>query len=144
MFRLFRQDDPGGPAQEWVDELLKDRLQAQPEEDRNLYCFVCGRIVTSVDHRIPVQGAREHTCTNPGGYVYTIGCFREAEGCEEAGELTEAFSWFPGFAWRYAFCGGCGVHLGWVYEGSGETPEGFFGLILNRLVAGRDSFPSTS
>jgi len=163
MFPVFRQDEPGGPERpdgsgqpgpgggpgdagspEWLEDLLASRRDTEPEAERNLYCFVCGEIVTSVHSRISIQGSFEHTCTNPGGYLYTIGCFREAEGCAQAGELTEAFTWFPGFAWRYAFCGSCGVHLGWVYEATRDSPERFFGLILKRLVAGREGFPSTS
>lgn len=154
---LFRHDAPAGPERpgggtgpgggdprEWLENLLASRAETESEADRGLYCFVCGELITSVDSRTSIQGSIEHTHTNPGGYVYTIGCFLEADGCEEAGELTEAFSWFPGYAWRYAFCSSCRVHLGWLYRSTSETPERFFGLILNRLVAGRESFPSKS
>jgi len=150
MFRVFRQDEPSGPRPaggaepEWLGELLSSLEEAEPEEDRNLYCFVCGEAVTRIDKRISVQGTHQHTCTNPAGYVYKIGCFEEAEGCQQAGEPTEEFTWFAGYTWRFAFCGSCRTHLGWIYEGGTKAPEVFFGLILNRLVSGRQNFPSTS
>jgi len=150
MIPVFRQDEPGGPEepggaeQEWLRELLESRKQPEPEEEDHLYCFVCGEPVTRVELRIAILGSHRHTFTNPGGFVYEIGCFAEAEGCEEAGEPTEVFTWFPGYAWHFAFCSDCGTHLGWAYQSGSETPELFFGLILNRLVSGRDNFPSTS
>jgi len=159
MFRAFRQDDPGsaeepgGPAgpsgpestgEEWLAELLADRREVEPQEERSLYCFVCGEIVTRIDQRLSIQGDHRHTFTNPGGYIYEIGCFRDAEGCGETGEFTEEYTWFTGYAWRYAYCGSCRVHLGWAYEGAGESPARFFGLILNRLVAGRQDLASRS
>jgi hypothetical protein len=97
-----------------------------------------------MDSRISVHGGHHHTRTNPGGYVYEIGCFEDAQGCGQAGEPTEQFSWFSGYAWSYAFCSSCRTHLGWVFDSAAETPALFFGLILNRLTSGRDSFPSTS
>jgi hypothetical protein len=136
--------EAGAPGQPWLEELLTSRSAAEPEEKRNLYCFVCGEVITSEEHRLTLHGATEYTFTNPGGFAYTIGCFREARGCEEAGAFTEAFSWFPGYAWRYAFCASCRVHLGWVYQGPQQTPGRFFGLISDRLVGSREGFPSTS
>lgn len=47
-------------------------------------------------------------------------------------EVTRAYTWFPGYAWRLALCAKCGLHLGWHYRSSGDD---FFGLILNRLTA---------
>ncbi len=88
-------------------------------------------------------GCHEHTFTNPGGWVYRIGCFRRAPGCAQAGEFTEAYSWFPGQAWRYALCAGCRTHLGWVYrQAGGEASEAeFYGLILDRLVGASGATP---
>jgi hypothetical protein len=150
MIPVFRQDEPEGPEEagganpEWLRELLEARNRTEPDEDHHLYCFVCGAAITRIELRIFIGNSHRHTFTNPGGFVYEIGCFSEAEGCEEEGEPTEEFSWFAGYTWHFAFCSGCGTHLGWVYQSATETPGHFFGLILNRLVAGRDNFPSTS
>jgi hypothetical protein len=94
-------------------------------------CFACGLTITTLRERISAGGAHEHTFTNPGGYVYRIGCFRRAPGCVRAGEPTREFSWFPGYAWRYALCSGCRAHLGWAFLGGEDE---FYGLILDRLT----------
>jgi hypothetical protein len=101
------------------------------EEDKGLYCTACGFRITSWGERISVDGAFEHTFVNPGGYVYRIGCFRQAPGCFDAEEPTDEHSWFKGCAWQYAVCGGCLAHLGWVYTSA--AGERFHGLILDRL-----------
>jgi hypothetical protein len=101
------------------------------EPEGALLCFACGHPITSESERIAAGGAHEHTFTNPGGWVYRIGCFRRAPGCAQAGEFTGEYSWFPGQAWRYALCAGCRAHLGWAFRGA--QPE-FYGLILDRLV----------
>jgi hypothetical protein len=130
-------------GREPLPEELELGLAASGEEpERQLYCFVCGSAVTRERERIAVEGAHEHTFTNPAGYVFRIGCFRAAPGCSQAGEYTEEFSWFRQCAWRYALCSSCRVHLGWAYRG-GEASE-FYGLVLDRLLGSRQLFASDS
>lgn len=54
-------------------------------------------------------------------------------------------SWFAGYAWQIAYCGGCGLHLGWKFstldeaagaetEASQDRPHGFWGLRRAALV----------
>ena len=140
MIRAYRQKEPERDGDAWLEEILKRDQAEQEEEEENLYCFICGQIITQCRQRIPVEGAHKHTFTNPGGYRFEIGCFREADGCDQAGEFTDFYSWFDGYAWRYALCAGCRVHLGWIYRGE----DTFYGLVLNRLLGPRDSFPSES
>jgi len=118
-----------GPAPE---ELQLGLAVPREEPEGRLYCYACGAAITRERERIAVEGAHEHTFTNPAGYVFRIGCFRAAPGCAQAGEFTQDFSWFRRCAWRYALCAGCRVHLGWAYRG-GEDSE-FFGLVLDRLL----------
>lgn len=118
-----------------------DRPQAEP----GYFCALCGELITYARERTCVQGAHEHRFSNPAGYVFDIGCFRNAPGCRSAGESSEFYSWFDGFSWRYTLCRACGAHLGWHFTASGPggvSPEagGFFGLILNRLT-GRPEAP---
>ncbi|MGB5984318.1 MAG: cereblon family protein, partial [Desulfobacterales bacterium] len=82
------------------------------------------------------SGAHRHTFANPHGRVFEIGCFRDAPGCRVQGPALTEFSWFSGYAWRIALCGGCLSHLGWRFQGapSGIPGPGFFGLILNHLI----------
>jgi hypothetical protein len=102
------------------------------EPEGGLLCFACGLGITNDRERITAGGAHEHTFTNPGGYVYRIGCFRRAPGCAQAGEPTLEHTWFPGHSWRLALCAGCRAHLGWAFQ-TGESE--FFGLILDRLIS---------
>jgi hypothetical protein len=141
MIRAYQQEEQEQNQDAWLEEILRNRRKEERQEEENLYCFVCGRIVTQPRHRISVDGAHRHTFTNPGGFRFEIGCFREAPGCEQAGEFTDFYSWFTGYAWRYAMCRTCRVHLGWVYQGEGDS---FFGLVLERLLSSRESFPSES
>lgn len=119
-------------AERDVESLLEDEVEKS--EDRNpLICAVCGERITSIRERVEMNGTHAHTFTNPHGLTFDIGCFRSAPGCKPVGEATEAWTWFRGYAWRVAVCGGCGAHLGWGYEPADPGTRGFFGLILDRL-----------
>lgn len=101
------------------------------KEEKRLFCAQCRNPVTRQDERIPVNGAHEHTCTNPHGFTFRIGCFREANGCAALGEATPEHTWFAGYAWKVALCANCGVQLGWRYQAA----DRFHGLILDRLTS---------
>lgn len=100
---------------------------------RRLCCRACGHVVTDAGARREVQGSHEYTRTNPAGVRYRFGCFRAAPGCRAVGAASAEFSWFSGCLWRVAACGNCAEHLGWRFSGA----EGFWGLILERLVEQR-------
>lgn len=106
---------------------------ARPAVDPVLRCRRCDHAITSPAARVSRGGAHAHTRINPGGWVYTIGCFAEAPGCTTTGPATAAHTWFAGHAWRVALCGACGEHLGWRFEASTDM-DAFFGLILERLA----------
>lgn len=140
MIWAYRKEEQEQDGDAWLEEILHSQQMEEQEEDENLYCFICGQIITKTHNRISVEGAHKHTFTNPGGYFFEIGCFREAPGCEQAGEFTDFYSWFDGYTWCYAMCRSCRVHLGWVYRGE----DSFFGLVLDRLLSSKESFPSES
>ena len=98
--------------------------------DRALLCRTCGQPVTRVRDRIAVGGKHVHTLFNPSGILFEVGCFATAPGCRFEGSFTHDFSWFTGYAWRFAMCRRCAVHLGWEYRGAGD---GFAGLIMAEL-----------
>ncbi|MBG04002.1 MAG: hypothetical protein CMM59_07985 [Rhodospirillaceae bacterium] len=100
------------------------------EESNELYCAACGHLVTRTDWRIAVDGAHEHTFFNPAGILFRVLSFKEAPGVVTAGEATTEFSWFDGHAWLIAYCEGCGIHLGWRFEGE----RVFFGLVKPKLT----------
>ena len=93
MIWAYRQEEPEQVSDAWLEEILRNQQMEEEEEDENVYCFICGEIITRTHDRIPVEGAHKHTFTNPGGYLFEIGCFREAPGCEQTGKFTDLF--FP-------------------------------------------------
>ncbi len=103
-----------------------------------LVCRVCRNPVTVTRERISILGAHAHDRVNPSGFMFRIGCFREAPGAVSIGTPSAEFPWFPGYLWQVALCRGCFEHIGWFFSGS----DGFYGLILERLV--EESRPETS
>ena len=119
---------------EVIDPKLKSILEESDRPSEGLlFCTACSHVIGHVNDRIEVNGSFEHSFTNPYGFRHRFGCHREAHGCAIAGEPQAADSWFPGFRWRLASCGGCGVHMGWLFE---REDAHFFGLILDRIQAG--------
>lgn len=99
--------------------------------ERVLRCARCDHALTRDDARVARGGAHRHTRLNPFGFVHDFGCFAPAEGCVVVGPSTEEHTWFPGYAWTMAHCGGCGAHVGWRYDGGGG--DGFWGLLTEML-----------
>lgn len=93
-------------------------------------CLACGHRLAGADAKISVAGTHTHTFMNPGGYVFEIGCYRDAPGAAGAGAPSAEWSWFPGHVWQIALCRGCRAHVGWSFTGEGG---GFFGLVLDRI-----------
>ena len=71
-------------------------------------CRTCSRPVARTRDRIAVDGRYRHNLFNPAGILFEVECFTAAPGCRFKGEFTEAFTWFPGYAWRFALYAGCG------------------------------------
>lgn len=115
----------------------EDGAAALEEEDRKaaLVCLACGRTITSLESKMFFGGQHNHTFFNPHGIVFELGCFSIAPGCSCHGQLSDEFSWFKGYIWEYALCGGCGEHLGWHYLSNerGADHRDFFGLIVNKI-----------
>jgi hypothetical protein len=121
---------PGGVEKQPVEAAVLG-ADDRPGKRRALCCAACGHGVTDEGHRVSVHGQSEYRFMNPGGFVFDLVCFGRAPGCRERGSPTAEFTWFPGYTWRYAVCGGCDLHLGWLFEGGSWSQ--FYGLIANRL-----------
>jgi hypothetical protein len=126
---LLLRDHPERPAPGLPEEGTRPQDDVQPE--RPIVCAACAAMITSLRHRIAVQGAHQHRFMNPAGLLFHIGCFDQAVGCVVVGPASTEYAWFPGFAWRLALCGQCGRQLGWQFRN--DAREGFFGLILDRV-----------
>lgn len=128
-------------AIQWAFELFDDTLlerllttdNDQDKPDHRLLCSACRHPITSTAQRIGVNGAHQHSVTNPHGIEFRIGCFRAASGCIQVGQATDEATWFSGYQWRIALCHHCRTHVGWGYRSAAGTA--FFGLILDRLVS---------
>lgn len=112
-----------------------ERRKAEREGDaeHELVCARCDAPITDDGQRIEIGGLHEHSQINPGGFIWTFGCFAAAPGCVASGPPSTEFSWFPGRSWQVQRCGRCARHLGWRFHG----PDGsFYGLIVDRLARG--------
>ncbi len=125
--------DPHG--REDRDNATAQSREEEPARERRLVCRACGYAVAREADRITIDGSHTHTCTNPHGMTFDIGCFRDARGCKAVGPSTDDFTWFAGYAWTVAVCRNCDAHLGWLFR---SVADRFYGLILDRLGA-RDS-----
>ncbi len=111
----------------------------QPQSDRQsdskllraIVCAACKHPITDESQRLEVAGRHHHTFFNPAGILFEIGCFAQAPGCQNTGEPSDEFSWFPGSSWRYSFCKNCQSHLGWQFLSPVSSP--FWALVQNRL-----------
>lgn len=113
------------------DAQSQDASKVMEENEEVLRCAVCGSRITSRRESLAVNGAAEHVFANPFGYVFRIGCFKQAPGCGRMGDYTPEHSWFSGYGWCFALCASCRTHLGWHYR---SEESSFFGLILDNLV----------
>ncbi len=109
----------------------KEKTGADDEKEKAIRCADCGFGITTAKERIEMEGHHSHVFNNPAGYLFEIGCFASAPGCVNRGEPTMEFTWFAGFAWRFALCGNCSAHLGWRYQSGGG--RSFYGLILDSV-----------
>jgi len=93
-------------------------------------CSWCLTRVANDRHRFAFEGKDEFSFSNPESIRFEIITFSKTLGCRQAGLPTLDHTWFPGHAWSFCNCDGCGQHLGWFYTGQHE----FAGLIKARIV----------
>lgn len=129
---IFFKDSPHLGIPGGLTDVDEEVCEKQEEDPGAILCRSCGRMITHEKNRLAVDGSHRHTFANPHGIVYEIGCFQSAPGCTHGGSLTAEFSWFAGFQWKIALCGGCLTHMGWLFVSSSSR---FNGLILDRLVS---------
>ena len=96
-----------------------------------ILCRNCHYTITKPQERIEIDAAHCHTFANPNGYLFEIGCFRNADGCAATGIKTNEFTWFSGYTWQVGVCRRCSIHLGWRFQ---SMLDYFYGLILDRLT----------
>ena len=92
-------------------------------------CAACSREIARLADRIAIEPNELHTFVNPQGNVFELARFSRADGAAAFGRPSLEFTWYPGHAWRYASCRGCGAQLGWRFEGASS----FWGLVRTSL-----------
>ena len=127
--RTWQLFDTSSHDLEAIRHLLEEDSDNTRRAARALVCNRCRYPISTDAQRIDIAGSHSHTCTNPHGIVYNIGCFSAAPGCDEVGPAYSEFSWFSGYRWQVAICGNCQEHLGWHFHGE----QSFYGLIHDRL-----------
>jgi len=118
--------DRGAPARE-----IQENLEQKEEMVQAVRCRVCRYIITSEPEQISINGAHQHVFANPHGLVFETACYQRAMGCVVTGSPSNEFSWFSGYLWQIALCGGCLNHLGWRFTSGTNI---FFCLICDQLV----------
>lgn len=114
----------------------KTRVIAKEDESldhgKAVRCAYCKTVITYQGNAEHIQGQHIHSFVNPGGYEFTIACYRRA-WCKIMGLPTLEWSWFRDCTWQYAMCPQCQEHLGWFYH-CPANESSFYGLILDRLI----------
>jgi hypothetical protein len=111
-------------------EIASQPTPALGETPDDWLCAWCHNPVAKEKDRFFNDGKSEFTFANPEGTRFEIITFSQTIGCLQEGIPTTAHTWFPGQAWSYCLCDGCGFHLGWYYTGQQE----FIGLIKSRIT----------
>ena len=110
---------------------IRENLEEDESFDQAIRCVVCGHVITHETEQISINGAHRHVFANPYGLVFETICYKRAMGCVVTGQASDEFSWFPGYQWQVALCGGCFNHLGWRFISNTTT---FFCLISDQLI----------
>ena len=111
---------------------LLDKQDEALEHGKAVRCAYCKTLITYQGNAENIQGRHVHSFVNPGGYEFTIACYRRA-WCKLMGLPMLKWSWFTAYTWQYALCPQCQEHLGWFYHCSADDSS-FYGLILDRLI----------
>ncbi len=102
------------------------------EHGKAVRCAYCKTVITYQGNAEQVQGKHVHSFINPGGFEFTIGCYRRA-WCKIMGLPMLEWSWFKPYTWQYALCPQCQELLGWFYHNAPDNSS-FYGLILDRII----------
>jgi cereblon len=112
---------------EEVDTREEDEVEE--EEYRRIRCRVCNNEVADPGDVFRAGEDAVQVFVNQAGYAHEVITVLDAWNVVISGRPTTEFSWFPGYAWRHVLCGGCGNHVGWLYETVvGGSPRVFVGF----------------
>ncbi len=130
MWKASGESGPGLPQIAPPPKIETRNLPLLEATEEEWLCAFCHNHVANESDRFRYEGNDQFSFTNPEGIRFQILTFSETCGCRETGLPTLEHTWFPGHAWSYCQCGGCGQHLGWYFAGKHR----FAGLIVVRIV----------
>ncbi|KAG8041068.1 hypothetical protein G9C98_002056 [Cotesia typhae] len=121
------------------------RLQREEKLLRKLAnnVFVCKRCGAKVAKQTDVfqmneEGVQSAYC-NPAGAIHeTITLYKAQSLVLDNAPPSSEYSWFPGYQWTIAHCGGCRSHMGWRFTAAQRDlkPQSFWGLTRTSLIWG--------
>lgn len=122
-----------------LDESKPESLQQEKIKlghGKAVRCAYCKTVITYQANEQAIRGKHVHSFVNPGGFEFTIACYRRA-WCKIMGLPMLEWSWFAPHTWQYALCPQCQEHLGWFYHDPAVNSS-FYGLIIDRLILEQD------
>ncbi|XP_031632675.1 protein cereblon homolog [Contarinia nasturtii] len=104
------------------------------QEEKFIICKQCRTKIAKFNSLFPMskEGVRTNFC-NAYGFIHDTHTVMSTlpEAVTVSGDLTSEFCWFPGYMYRYVYCGYCTKHLGWKYFSKNLMPRSFLGLSGN-------------
>lgn len=116
---------------ESVAEMLWKEIKVLERQESTIRCAVCSSQVSHEKHVFGMTAdGPMSTFSNPGGIIHELLTVRAAWAVMDEGTPTDAFTWFPGYAWTVLYCWRCYNHLGWRFTAMQPTllPRTFVGL----------------
>ncbi|KAH3764338.1 protein cereblon [Pelomyxa schiedti] len=122
-----------------VGERIQLELNVLDTADTWLCCHNCRQKIAQKQHIFSMSKTGcIGTYVNPYGVLHDTVTLSQAQGILLWGPFSEQESWFPGYAWRIAYCITCHTHLGWIYRavaGQHLSPEIFWGVRRSSVVS---------
>jgi hypothetical protein len=114
---------------------VKLQSDSDKKEPKLYLCSQCRTVITHSEALIQLNGAQNHSFTNPAGVRCNFMTFSHCDNVIVHEELFLRHSWFPGYGWRFLVCGACLHHLGWRYDSvlDAVRPETFFGVLIDAI-----------
>lgn len=117
---------PGSPRRPRANP----QRRSADHEGPMVLCRACGATIAPACSRMAVNGSHTHVFFNPHGLVFEVSCFGPAPGATPVGRATIEYTWFAGHVWRIALCASCQAHLGWHFQGEGNS---FFAFMTKAI-----------
>jgi hypothetical protein len=118
----------------WNVSALESHHQEKSRKKESLVCSSCGQLIARDEDLLHFESAMAvksfetrdllssktvplQRFVNPQGFSFDVFTMHHKDAVfRQTNLLFTEFSWFPGYAWKFASCIHCGQHLGWGFE----------------------------